>query len=169
MGSGVHWTTTSRSRRCMAMDRIEPDDHVLVLFGATGDLAKRKLLPALFHLEVAGMMPKRYRIIGSGRIEGAPDLEGFRSHVHEALAQFGRRELTAEEWEPFASKLSFAPASAAQPGALVEAVAAAERDLGPDVRRLHYLAVPPDAFAPMVAMLGTTGLTERARLIIEKP
>ena len=153
----------------MAMDRVEPDDHVLILFGATGDLAKRKLLPALFHLEVAGMMPERYRIIGSGRIDGAPDLEGFRSHVHEALQQFGRRELTAEEWEPFASKLSFVPASAAQPGALVEAVAEAERDLGPDVRRLHYLAVPPDAFAPMVAMLGTTGLAERARLIIEKP
>src|SRR5690349_21630602 len=127
------------------MGRLEPDDHVLILFGATGDLAKRKLLPALFHLEVAGMMPERYRIIGSGRIDGAPDLEEFRSHVHEALVQFGRNELTAEEWKPFASKLHFVPATAAQPGALVEAVAEAEQDLGPDVRRLHYLAVPPDA------------------------
>jgi glucose-6-phosphate 1-dehydrogenase len=114
-------------------------------------------------------MPERYRVIGSGRIEGAPDAADFRSHVHDALEQFGRRELTAGDWEPFASKLSFAPASAEQPGALVEAVAEAERDLGSNVRRLLYLAVPPHAFAPMVRMLGTTGLAERARLIIEKP
>jgi glucose-6-phosphate 1-dehydrogenase len=81
-----------------------PEDHVLVLFGATGDLARRKLLPGLFHLALAGMMPERYRVIGSGRIEGAPDDEDFRCHVHDALEQFGRRELTAGEWESFASK-----------------------------------------------------------------
>ena len=148
---------------------LTPDAHVLVVFGATGDLARRKLLPGLFHLAVAGMMPERFRIIGSGRVDGAPEVEEFRSHVHEALTQFGRRELTAEEWGAFASSLSFAPASAAQPGALVEAVAEAERELGPNARRLLYLAVPPHAFAPMVTMLGATGLAERARLIIEKP
>jgi glucose-6-phosphate 1-dehydrogenase len=146
-----------------------PDDHVLIVFGATGDLARRKLLPGLFHLAVAGMMPERYRIIGSGRMDGAPHVEDFRSHVHEALAQFGRREVTAEDWEPFASNLSFAPASAEQPGALVKAVAEAERALGTNAQRLIYLAVPPHAFAPIVAMLGRTGIAERARLIIEKP
>jgi len=145
------------------------DDHVLILFGATGDLAKRKLLPGLFHLAVAGMMPERYRIIGSGRVDGAPDSDAFRSHVHEALTQFGRGKPSATEWEAFASKLSFAPASATQPRALVEAVAAAERDLGPNVRRLLYLAIPPAAFAPMVSMLRTTGLADGARLVIEKP
>jgi glucose-6-phosphate 1-dehydrogenase len=142
---------------------------VLILFGATGDLAGRKLLPGLFHLAVAGMMPERYRIIGSGRRGGAMNTERFRSRVHDALTRFGRRELTAADWEPFASSLSFAPASAERPEALVAAVAEAERDLGPDVRRLFYLAVPPDAFGPMVAMLGTTGLARRARLIVEKP
>ncbi len=146
-----------------------PDDHVLILFGATGDLAKRKLLPGLFHLAVAGMMPEHYRIVGSGRIEGAPDAEGFRAHVHDALTQFGRREVSTEDWDAFAANLSFAPASPEQPAAIVEAVAAAEQDLGPDARRLVYLAVPPDTFAPVVAMLGATGLAERARLIIEKP
>jgi glucose-6-phosphate 1-dehydrogenase len=148
---------------------MAPEDHVLVLFGATGDLARRKLLPGLFHLAVGGMMPERYRIIGSGRIGGAMDTAGFRSHVYEAIAQFGRRELTDADWEPFAASLSFAPASADRPEALVAAVGEAERDLGPDVRRLLYLAVPPDAFGPMVAMLGATGLAERARLIVEKP
>ncbi len=146
-----------------------PDDQLLILFGATGDLARRKLLPGLFHLSVAGMMPAHYRIVGSGRPEGAPDAEGFRSQVRVALAEFGRRELSDENWQPFARTLSFAAASTEQPQALLEAVARAEAELGGGVRRLIYLAVPPDAFAPMVEMLGASGLTERARLIIEKP
>jgi glucose-6-phosphate 1-dehydrogenase len=148
---------------------LRPDDHLLIIFGATGDLAKRKLLPGLFHLAAAGMMPEHYRIVGSGRPEGAPDAEGFLAHVRDALNEFGRREVNEHNWNPFAKSLSFAPASAEQPGALLEAVAQAEQKLGADVRRLIYLAVPPDAFAPMVEMLRASGLTERARLIVEKP
>ena len=151
----------------MAPARLE--NQVLILFGATGDLAKRKLLPGLFHLAVAGMMPERYRIVGSGRPDGAMDTEGFRAHVRGALEQFGRRELTEENWSPFAERLSFAATVAEQPDALVQAVADAEKGLGGDVRRLVYLAVPPDAFGPMVSMLGATGLSERSRLIVEKP
>ena len=146
-----------------------PADQVLILFGATGDLAKRKLLPGLFHLAVAGMMPERYRIVGSGRPDGAMDAEGFRAHVRDALSKFGRQELTAENWTPFADRLSFAPASAEEPEALVQAVAQAEQDLGGELQRLVYLAVPPAAFAPMVSMLGTTRLNDQARLIVEKP
>ena len=145
-----------------------PDDHLLIIFGATGDLAKRKLLPGLFHLDVAGMMPAHYRIVGSGRPEGAPDAEGFRAYVRAALTEFGRGELTAEHREPFARSLSFAPATAEQPGVLVETVTQAEQELGAGVQRLIYLAVPPDAFAPTVQMLGTSGLTKGAKLIIEK-
>ncbi len=160
-------TAAAADRRAMRPE--VPQDHVLILFGATGDLAKRKLLPGLFHLAVAGMMPERYRIVGSGRPDGAPDVEGFRSHVRDALQEFGRREVSDENWGPFAECLSFAPASAEQPEALVAAVARAEQELGGDVRRLVYLAVPPDAFGPMVSMLGAAGLTERAKVIIEKP
>jgi glucose-6-phosphate 1-dehydrogenase len=148
---------------------LRPDDHLLIIFGATGDLAKRKLLPGLFHLAAAGMMPERYRIVGSGRPEGAPDAGGFVAHVRDALNQFGRHEVNEHNWSPFAKSLSFAPASAEQPGALLDAVAQAEQHLGTDVRRLIYLAVPPHAFAPMVDMLRASGLTERARLIVEKP
>ncbi|MGZ6565735.1 MAG: glucose-6-phosphate dehydrogenase [Solirubrobacteraceae bacterium] len=142
---------------------------MLILFGATGDLAKRKLLPGLFHLTVAGMMPERYRIVGSGRPEGALDANGFLAHVREVLGEFGRRELTEENWAPFADRLSFAPASAERPDALVQAVSRAERDLGDNAARLAYLAVPPDAFGPTVSMLGASGLSERSRLIVEKP
>jgi glucose-6-phosphate 1-dehydrogenase len=146
-----------------------PADHVLILFGATGDLARRKLLPGLFHLAAAGLMPERYRIVGSGRPAGAPDAEGFRARVRDAVREFGRPELTDENWASFAASLSFAPASAEQPQALLEEVARVEATLAADVRRLIYLAVPPQAFAPMVEMLAAAGLTERAKLIVEKP
>ncbi len=162
-------TPAARVTAQPAMRPVVPPDHVLILVGASGDLSKRKLLPGLFHLAVAGMMPERYRIVGSGLPDGAPDTDGFRSHVRDALEKFGRREISDQSWGPFAEGLSFAPASAEQPDALVQAVAQAEQGLGSDVRRLIYLAVPPHAFAPMVQMLGTSGLTERAKVIIEKP
>src|SRR4051794_39412160 len=155
--------TTGRTRS------VVPDDHVLILFGATGDLARRKLLPGLFHLAVAGLMPARFRIIGSGRPSGGRDAEGFRAHVHDAVQEFGRSELTDENWASFAANVSFAPASAEQPQALVEEIARMEESLGPKVRRLIYLALPPQAFAPTIDMLKAAGLTERAKLIVEKP
>ncbi len=162
-------TATAAAADQRALAPARPKDQVLILFGATGDLAKRKLLPGLFHLAVAGMMPERYRIVGSGRPGDGPDADGFREYVKGALSEFGRQELTDENWAPFANSLSFAPASAEQPEALVQAVTKAERDLGEDSARLVYLAVPPDAFGPTVAMLGAEGLSERTRLIVEKP
>ena len=146
-----------------------PEDHVLILFGATGDLARRKLLPGLFHLDAAGLMPERYRIVGSGHPVGAPDAAGFRAHVRDAVREFGRPELTDANWASFAARLSFAPGSAEQPRTLLEEIASVERSLPADVRRLIYLAVPPQAFAPMVEMLAAAGLTARAKLIVEKP
>ena len=96
--------------------------------------------------------------------------------MREALEQFGRKELTEKNWTPFADRLSFASAFADEPDALTrscfgltQAVTRAEQGLGHDARRLVYLAVPPDAFAPMVSMLGASGLSERTRLIVEKP
>jgi glucose-6-phosphate 1-dehydrogenase len=64
-----------------------PDDHVIVLFGATGDLARRKLLPGLFRLAKAGLMPASYRIIGSGRSQLTDD--EFRRLAKEAVNDFG--------------------------------------------------------------------------------
>ena len=142
---------------------------MLILFGATGDLAARKLLPGLFHLAVGGLMPERYRIVGSGRPAGAPDGEGFRAHVRGVVGEFGRPEVTDENWASFAANLSFAPASAEEPQALLEEIARVEASLPADVRRLIYLAVPPQVFAPMIEMLAAAGLTERAKLIVEKP
>src|SRR5262249_23209241 len=97
-----------------------PGDHVIVLFGATGALARLKLLPALYRLDRAGLMPARYRIVGTSR-RGLSD-EAFRAHARAAVAEFGRRELDREAWDAFAAGLSYASSDAADASALADAV-----------------------------------------------
>jgi glucose-6-phosphate 1-dehydrogenase len=147
-----------------------PDDHVIVMFGATGDLAKRKLLPGLFHLAKAGLMPARYRIIGSAPGQYALSDAGFRAHAADAIGEFGSAKPSGAAWQAFEAALRFGAADPDHPGPLVAAVAAAEQEVGGSPRRLFHLAVPPAAFGSVVGMLGHTGLaTRRSRLIIEKP
>ena len=103
-----------------------PQPHVIVLFGATGDLAKRKLLPGLFHLYVAGLLPEKFAVIGSSPPEFALSDADFRSHAELACADFGTAKPVGPAWDKFASHLSFGAASAEDPAPLVKAVAAAE-------------------------------------------
>jgi glucose-6-phosphate 1-dehydrogenase len=147
------------------MDR--PSNRVLVLFGATGDLAARKLFPGFFHLFREGMMPEDFRIIGSGRHSPGSD-EDFRERIHDALEHHGRGELD-ERWDAFAAKLSFVASTAEEGRDLAGAVAAAEREIDAVGERLVYLSVPPDAMKDMVGMLGSTGIAERCSLVVEKP
>ena len=85
-GSGTRKSATPR--RDERRENVAPsDDHVIVLFGATGDLAKRKLLPGLFHLAKAGLLPARYRIIGSARHALTDD--EFRRQAKDAVTEFG--------------------------------------------------------------------------------
>jgi glucose-6-phosphate 1-dehydrogenase len=146
-----------------------PDDHVLVLFGATGDLAKRKLLPGLFHLAVAGLLPRHYRIIGSSPKSFAMTEEEFRAHARAAVEEFGTTKPSHKAWPKFEESLSFATADPDDFTPLVEAVTAAERAIGGEPRRLFHLAVPPVAFGSVVTMLGDSKLNDDARVIIEKP
>jgi glucose-6-phosphate 1-dehydrogenase len=147
-----------------------PEDHVIVLFGATGDLAKRKLLPGLFHLHAAGLLPQDYRIIGSSPAQYALTDEQFKERAEEACADFCITKPTDPTWPSFAEKLSFAAADPDDSAPLVAAVQKAEKEIGGSPRRLFHLAVPPAAFTSVVGMLGASGLaTDRARVIIEKP
>ena len=140
--------------------------HVVVLVGATGDLARRKLLPGLFHLSSAGFIPG-YRIIGVSLDELTAD--AFRDFAHAALKEFSSRQVTAEAWQAFAANLDYVPLTAG-PSALKAAVEKAEKSLGQtETRRLHYLSVPPDAALSAVRMLGEADLVERARIVMEKP
>ncbi|QIG42097.1 glucose-6-phosphate dehydrogenase [Nocardioides anomalus] len=144
-------------------DAPHPPPHVLVLFGATGDLAKRKLFPGLAKLQAAGRLPEDYRVIGSGRHSPGTDDE-FRDQVREAL-----EDLDDEAVDALLERTSFQTSSADDGSDLAEAVRAAEEELGDDARRLVYLSVPPAAMQDMIAMLGREGITERARLVVEKP
>jgi glucose-6-phosphate 1-dehydrogenase len=147
-----------------------PDDHVIVLFGATGDLAKRKLLPGLFHLAAAGLLPRKYRIVGTSPAKFAISDDQFREHAKEACQDFCITKPTGDPWKAFAPNLSFAPSDPDNYSALQEAVAQAEKAIGGTPRRLFHLAVPPAAFSSVVAMLGAAGLaTSNSRVIIEKP
>jgi glucose-6-phosphate 1-dehydrogenase len=138
---------------------------VLVLVGATGDLSRRKLLPALFHLCNSGFIPA-CRIVGVSLDD--MDAEAFRAAARGAVEEFYPRKVAAAGWSAFAEMLDYVSLGAG-PAALNAAVLKAEEALGGEVRRLHYLSVPPDAALAAVRMLGEAGLVERSRVIMEKP
>jgi glucose-6-phosphate 1-dehydrogenase len=144
-----------------------PSNRVLVLFGATGDLAARKLFPGFFHLFREDMMPEDFRIIGSGRHSPGGDDE-FREHVRDALENHGRGELD-EHWEEFSQRLSFVVSSADDGSDLAQAVKQAEEEIGAEGERLVYLSVPPGAYQNMVRMLGESGIADHCSLVVEKP
>ena len=127
----------------------------------------RKLLPGLFHLATAGLMPDRYQIIGVS----PQDMTGeqFRDLARKAVADFGTVKPAGAGWQAFARRLSFASADPAHTLALAGAIAAAERRIGGTPGRLFHLAIPPAAFVPTVTMLGDAGLAAGSRVIIEKP
>jgi glucose-6-phosphate 1-dehydrogenase len=138
---------------------------VVVLVGATGDLAKRKLLPGLFHLATAGFIPG-CRIIGVSLDD--IDADRFRVLAREALDQFSARKAIDERWADFAETLDYVPLSAG-PEVLRAAVERAEASLGGESRRIHYLSVPPSAALAAVRLLDEAGLVERSHVIMEKP
>jgi len=147
-----------------------PDNHVIVLFGATGDLAKRKLLPGLFHLHAAGLLPKEYRIIGCAPPSFALTTEQFRGHAEGACDDFSITKPTDPSWPSFAERLSFAAAEPGNTSGLVDAIRQAEKEIGGAPRRLYHLAIPPAAFTAVVGMLGEARLNGgETRVIIEKP
>ena len=146
-----------------------PDDHIIVMFGATGDLAKRKLLPGLFHLATSGLLPEQYRIIGTAPAAHALTDEQFRAHAKDAVEQFGRVKPTGAAWKAFASRLSFGAADADDAQPLLAEVSKAESEIGRHVQRIYHLAIPPVAFGSIIEMLGATGLATDACVIIEKP
>ena len=146
-------------------DPAAADAHVVVLFGATGDLARRKLLCGLGFLAVSGFT-RGIRVVGTS-LEDLDD-EDFRAFAREAIESVGTRKLTDEQWEQFAPLLSYVPISAG-PEALAERVAAAGEELGDKPRLLHYLSVPPKAALTVIETIRAAGLVPRSRVIMEKP
>ncbi len=141
---------------------------IIVLFGATGDLAKRLVLPAFYQLAADGLLPRQWRLVGNGRGDVAHD--DFRRHVHNALTEFGPRP-EKEAWDAFSQRVFFAGGgfTSDSPGGLLDVLGQGRKSLGGDPQLVHYLAIPPVAFGETTKALGQHGLAQNARVVYEKP
>ena len=152
------------------MALASPPPQTLVVFGASGDLARRKLLPALYDLAYEGLLPERYAIVGSGgsRLDDAD----FRERAREGVDEFSRHRLDEERWQAFARGLSYVSAPLDDPaafGRLRERLTALDVELGAASRRLFYCGTPSSAFPTIVQRIGEAGLGATARIVLEKP
>jgi glucose-6-phosphate 1-dehydrogenase len=152
------------------MALASPPPQTVVVFGASGDLARRKLFPALYDLAYEGLLPERFAIVGSGgsRLDDAD----FRERARGGVEEFSRHRLDDRRWQGFVRALSYVSAPLDDPeafGALRERLVTLDADLGAEGRRLFYCATPPSAFPTIVRRIGEAGLGEPARIVVEKP
>lgn len=153
----------------------EVEPVTLVIFGATGDLNKRKLMPALFSLAHDDRLPSNLRIVGFSRTPWSH--EEFRQHMHDAVKEFGRVEITEESlWDTFAANLYYVPGNFKEPDSfatLDQFIAENTGQTGMPDNRLYYLAAPPHFFDDIIENLGRTSMAAEGahwrRLIVEKP
>ena len=143
----------------------------IVIFGASGDLTQRKLVPSLFHLYHKGRMPKQFRIVGYGGTAFSEDQ--FRAHLEEGLKKFASYEFNEDEWKAFAANVFY------QQGRYTDL--ADFKKLGSFLKnwettagnRMYYMATPPGVFPNIIDLLGLTGQLEEnngwRRVVIEKP
>jgi len=145
------------------------EPHLIVLFGATGDLAKRKLLPGILHLLSSGLVAD-VRIIGVSRTEY--DDAAFREFAEQACREFSKRPIDEQHLSDFLQRLAFVSVSEG-PELLAKQAAEYEAELrashGADPGRLHYLSVPPNAALSVIEILHKADLIDRAKVIMEKP
>ncbi|WP_404422485.1 glucose-6-phosphate dehydrogenase [Nibricoccus sp. IMCC34717] len=150
---------------------------VVVIFGASGDLTARKLIPAVYNLGYDNLLPADFHLIGFGR-KPIPDDE-FRGLAAEAIKEFSRRELNTDVWSRVAANTTYVSGGYDEAAAftrLAEAIAAIEKRLGREVQTLFYVSTPPSVFAPILLNLGASGLAAKylgsalhSKVIIEKP
>ena len=136
--------------------------HVIVLFGATGDLAKRKLIPGLAYLSASDLAPD-IRVVGTAMDEMGTD--EFRALARRAVESFGTHQVDDGAWQDFAERLTYVPQSAGPEG-LATAVKEAEALLGTGCCRLHYLSVPPKAAEAVIAILRDSDLGDHSRVVM---
>ena len=143
---------------------IQVDDFDLVIFGATGDLARRKILPGLFRRHAAGQFPQAARIIGAARSE--MDDAGFRAEVRAAIAEFDPTRADAPELPSFLERLSYV-AIDAKGDTGWQALGARMR---PGVVQAFYFSVAPSLFGELADRLARFGIAgPDARIVVEKP
>src|SRR3984893_2555003 len=147
----------------------------IVIFGATGDLTKRKLVPALYRLSQQRLIPAQFAIIGTAR-QGLND-EEFRSNMRQALAEFAEAEQIDEpSWQNFAAGIYYVSGEFGDPNtyaALKAKLGQVEAERHTQGSRIFYLATAPEFFGPIVKQLGASGMAKPekgwTRIIVEKP
>src|SRR6266446_7071192 len=155
--------------------RAVPQPCSVVIFGATGDLTHRKLLPALYNLAADGELPPAVTVIGFARREKTD--EDFRREMDEAVRKFSRQTVRDEIWKTFGQSIFYHQSDFSDEAgfkSLAERLYKIDKESGTRGNRLFYFAVAPDQFEPILKHLKTAGLNETkegswARVIIEKP
>ena len=163
-------------REGLRLERV-PDPSLLVLFGATGDLAHRKVIPALYQLWRTNLLPHEFRLVAIGR--RPYDDTTFRDEIHTSLGQYSRvLPLDDDAWRTFAERITYQHldfTDAAGFDALAEHLDTIDEEYGTRGNRLFYLATQPAQFLEIVAQLGRVGLDHELhdggwrRVVIEKP
>ncbi|MGI8459238.1 MAG: hypothetical protein ACR2LI_14165 [Propionibacteriaceae bacterium] len=147
-----------------------PDPTVFVLFGATGDLSKRMVMPAFYELSCRGLLPENWLLVGNGR--GEIPHESFRDQVRDSLDEFAGGVGSESDWKSFADRLRFAGGGfeRSNPGSMLDVLQEAHDELATRARYIHYLAIPPTAFVKITEGLHEHDLLpEDARVVYEKP
>ena len=145
----------------------------IVIMGATGDLAQRKLVPALFNLRCKGRLPERSRIVGFARSPYSDDQ--FREFMRKGTREFGDLDVHQEQWDDFARCLFYADGDLGNPEHLLRLKQKLEGLEGGEqpANRLFYLSIAPHLYEPAVRNLGASGLAQEEtgwrRVVIEKP
>jgi glucose-6-phosphate 1-dehydrogenase len=147
----------------------------IVIFGASGDLTKRKLLPSLYNLAAIGMLPEDFSIIGVARREISHDV--FRAQMTAAINEFGTQKIDPQLWQQFEKRMYYCQGSFDDPATywrLKELLNLSEKEHGTRGNALFYLSVQPTYFGEIPAQLKAQGLVEESegrwrRVIIEKP
>jgi len=152
-----------------------PGSCCLVIFGASGDLTKRKLLPSLYRLFISGMLPDRFFIAGTGR--DPMSREQYCEGMLRAVTDAFHGEVDKERWSDFSDKLYYQTLDYGDPATYIsglrDILPALEQKHGTGGKRIFYLAVPPTVFEDIIMNLGNTGLARqgesRDQIVIEKP
>jgi glucose-6-phosphate 1-dehydrogenase len=152
----------------MAVKPAEP--RAVVIFGASGDLSRRKLLPAFYHLFREGLLPSGFAVVCYARTPMTD--EEFRDAARGAIEEFARCDLVQEEWQEFAARLSYVAGDVESLDSIERLrgrLEQVDREHGTGGRRFFYCATPPKIYPAIAARLGEAGMQREARIVIEKP
>jgi glucose-6-phosphate 1-dehydrogenase len=152
-----------------------PAPTAMVIFGASGDLTRKKLMPALYNLELEGLLPPEFACVGLARRPLSN--EEFRAQMRQAVDQHSRTGPARDDvWETFASRLSYISGNFDKQesfAVLKKELERIDHEHSTAGNRLFYCATPPDYFIPIVQHLGKAGMVSRSRethrIVIEKP